>query len=43
MPSSYKFFDNVPVVPVLQLQDFLTQLPAYIESLKYFTKEFSHL
>ena len=43
MPSSYKFFDNVPVVPVLQLQDFLTQLPAYVESLKYFTKEFTHL
>lgn len=43
MPSSYKFFDNVPVVPVLQLQDFLTQLPAYVESFKYFTKEFTHL
>lgn len=43
MPSSYKFYDNVPVVPVLKLQDFLTQLPAYVESLKYFTKEFSHL
>jgi Holliday junction resolvase-like predicted endonuclease len=43
MPSSYKFYDNVPVVPVLKLQDFLTQLPAYVESLKYFMKEFSHL
>ena len=43
MPSSFKFYDNVPVVPVLKLQDFLTQLPAYVESLKYFTKEFSHL
>ncbi len=43
MPSSFKFYDDVPVVPVLQLQDFLTQLPAYVGSVKYFTKEFSHL
>jgi Holliday junction resolvase-like predicted endonuclease len=43
MPSSFKFYDKVPIVPVLQLQDFLSQLPAYIESLKYFPKEFDHL
>lgn len=43
IPCSFKFYDNVPVVPVLQLQDFLIQLPAYVESLKYFAKEFSHL
>ena len=43
MPSSFKFYDDVPVVPVLQLQDFLTQMPAYVGSVKYFTKEFSHL
>ena len=43
IPSSFKFYDDVPVVPVLQLQDFLIQLPAYVESLKYFTKKFSHL
>jgi len=43
IPSSFKFYDCVPVVPVLQLQDFIVQLPAYVESLKYFTKEFSHL
>jgi len=42
-PSSFKFYDNVPVVPVLQLQDFLFQLPAYVESLKYFVKGFIHL
>lgn len=29
-----KFHDNVPIVSVLQLQDFLTQLPFYIGSLK---------
>jgi Holliday junction resolvase-like predicted endonuclease len=43
MPGSFKFYDQVPVVPVLQLQDFLSQLPAYVESLKYFLKEFNHL
>jgi len=43
IPSRFKFYDNVPVVPVLQLQDFLFQLPSYVESLKYFTIEFSHL
>jgi Holliday junction resolvase-like predicted endonuclease len=42
-PSSFKFYDDVPVVPVLQLQDFLIQLPAQVESLTYFVKEFSHL
>ena len=42
-PSSFKFYKNVPVVPVLQLQDFLCQLPAQVESLKYFVKRFSHL
>ena len=34
----FKFYDNVPIVAVLQLQDFLTQLPAYADSLKHFTK-----
>ncbi len=28
-----KFLDNVPIVPVLQVQDFLNQLPAYTDSL----------
>lgn len=34
----FKFCNNVPVVPILQLQDFLSQLPAYADSLKHFTK-----
>jgi Holliday junction resolvase-like predicted endonuclease len=34
----FKFYDNVPIVPVLQLQDFLNQLPAYADSLKHFSK-----
>ena len=43
IPSNLKFYRNVPVVSILQLQDFLIQLPVQIESLKYFTKNFSHL
>lgn len=43
IPCSFKFYDDVPVVPVLQLQDFLVQLPAYVASLKHSMKEFSHL
>jgi len=42
-PSSLKFYDNVPVVPVLQLQDFLMQLPAQVESVTYFVKDYTHL
>jgi Holliday junction resolvase-like predicted endonuclease len=42
-PSSLKFYDNVPVVPVLQLQDFLIQLPAQVESVAYFVKDYAHL
>jgi Holliday junction resolvase-like predicted endonuclease len=31
--DKFKFYKGVPVVPVLQLQDFLNQLPAYTDSL----------
>jgi hypothetical protein len=43
VPSRFKFYDEVPIVPVLQLQDFLSLLPLEVESLKYFQKEFEHL
>ncbi len=35
-----KFFDNIPVVPVVKLQDFLTQLPVHTNTLQHFTKSF---
>ncbi|MCL1977488.1 MAG: NERD domain-containing protein [Candidatus Bathyarchaeota archaeon] len=38
IPSSLKFYDNIPLVPILQLQDFLNQLPAYMYQLKSFPK-----
>lgn len=34
----FRFYDDVPIVPVLQLQDFLNQLPAYADSLKHSIK-----
>ena len=43
MPSSFKFYYEVPIVPVLQLQDFLNQLPVYTETLKCFQKTFNSL
>ena len=43
LSSRVKFCDNVPIVPVLQLQDFISQLSVQVESLTYFLKEFSHL
>jgi Holliday junction resolvase-like predicted endonuclease len=43
LPSRFKFCDGVPIVPVLQLQDFLSQLPLELDSVKYFDKEFTHL
>jgi Holliday junction resolvase-like predicted endonuclease len=34
----FRFYDHVPIVPVLQLQDFLNQLPAYADSLRHSTR-----
>jgi hypothetical protein len=35
--DKFKFYEGVPVVPVLQLQDFLNQLSASADSLLCFT------
>ncbi len=43
MPSASKFYDKVPVVPILQMQDFLNQLPLYSNSLRFFSKTFNKL
>ncbi len=34
VPGPFKFYKGVPVVPVLQLRDFLSELPAYLTELK---------
>jgi hypothetical protein len=43
VPCAFKFYYEVPIVPILQLQDFLNQLSAYPENLKFFNKTFSKL
>jgi hypothetical protein len=43
MHYGLKFHEEIPVVPVLQLQDFLNQLPVYASSLKHFSKDFTHI
>jgi hypothetical protein len=43
VPFNPKYSNGIPVVPVLQLQDFVSQLPLNVESLLNFTREFSHL
>jgi Holliday junction resolvase-like predicted endonuclease len=36
VPDPMKFYNNVPVVPILQLQSFLDELPAHTTSLTHF-------
>ena len=43
IPFDPKYCDGTPIVPVLQMQDFVYQLPLNVDSLKYFTRKFSHL
>jgi Holliday junction resolvase-like predicted endonuclease len=43
MPASFKFHNETPVVPILQLQDFLAQLPMCLNSLRCFDRTQSHL
>ena len=37
VPSPFKFYNNVPIVPVFQLPNFLNELPAYTISLTRFS------
>lgn len=43
VPASFKFHNGTPVVPILQLQDFLAQLPMSLDSLRCFEKTQPHL
>jgi len=38
IPLGFKYHERIPVVPVLQLQDFLTQLPLQLDSMRWFSK-----
>lgn len=41
--GQFKFYDNVPVVSILQLQDFIHKLPVYADSLKLVNKTVNRL
>jgi len=43
MPSAYKFYYEIPVVSVLQLQDFISQLPLYTQRVRSIPKKFRGL
>ena len=43
IPSTYRFIDDVPIVPILGIQDFISQLPFQLTSLKHFHRKISHL
>ncbi|MFQ5758047.1 MAG: hypothetical protein ACE5IF_00045 [Candidatus Bathyarchaeia archaeon] len=36
VPAPLKFYRNTPIVPILQLQNFLNELPAHVNALKNF-------
>jgi Holliday junction resolvase-like predicted endonuclease len=42
-PCAFKFYYEVPVVPVLSLQDFISQLPVHLENVKVYPKKFTTL
>jgi len=37
VPGPFKFYNQVPIVPVLQLRDFLNEMPTHVTSLTHFT------
>jgi len=39
VPGPLKFYKNVPIVPILQLQDFISELPLEVNSLTSFKKK----
>ena len=36
MPGAHRFHKRTPIVPVLQLRDFLQEMPAYLQKIKHF-------
>ncbi|MCL2358933.1 nuclease-related domain-containing protein [Candidatus Bathycorpusculum sp.] len=43
MPNTNKFYNKVPIVQILSLQDFINQLPLYIEDINTYSKKFTTL
>jgi Holliday junction resolvase-like predicted endonuclease len=43
IPSKFKFCNNIPIVPILQLQDFISQLPFCMDSIRFFERKSCYL
>jgi len=43
LSGAFKFHEGIPIVPVLQLQDFISQLPAHANTLLHYSKTISNL
>jgi len=41
MPNAYKFYYQVPIVPIFSLQDFINQLPLHTENITTYPKNFT--
>jgi len=42
VPASLKFYNNVPIVPILQLQNFLSELEGHVDLLMHLTTILQH-
>jgi Holliday junction resolvase-like predicted endonuclease len=42
-PCAFKFYYEVPIVPVLSVQDFIFQLPVHVNNVKVFTQTYAKL
>jgi hypothetical protein len=43
LPSLQKFYSRVPVVSVLQLQDFINEFPVHINRLMHFSQKITEI
>jgi Holliday junction resolvase-like predicted endonuclease len=43
IPGKLKFYNNTPIVPILQLQNFINELPANITLLTHFSKNITNV
>jgi hypothetical protein len=41
LPSNQKFYKKIPIVPILQLRDFIQDMSSYLNTLYYFQKKFN--
>lgn len=42
LPGPEKLYNQVPVVPIMQLQDFINQMPFHIDLLRHIRRELNH-